>query len=89
MSRIHHARLSEISEAAIRASDSRDHLEWAKKPVSHYAVRAVIDGAKKGGVLKDVLEGLIADGIVDSSGRAVKLWDRSTKQFVPVAGRAM
>jgi hypothetical protein len=55
-------------------SFSFDMMGWAKCPRSQYALNAVIDGAKQDERLREILEGLIANGIATSEGRLLQCY---------------
>lgn len=64
----------------------RDPLDWARRPVSAIAARAVIETAQRDHRFRAIVADLQAEGVLDESGHVVKLWDRSLKQFVPFGG---
>lgn len=68
------------------AETQRDHMAWARRPVSIYAVRAVLEGEFEDPRFAEIIREWKRLGVMDSAGRVVKLWDRRFKQFVPFGG---
>ncbi len=61
----------QVTKAITQPAD-KDGLFWAKHPKSQGAMDLVIDGAKTSSALRDVLDQLMATGVVDKAGKLLK-----------------
>lgn len=66
------AMANQAANAMRRNPDEHDPLLWAKRPKSQTAMDMVIDGAKTSAALRNVLDQLVATGVVSAAGKLLK-----------------